>query len=33
MAGYVDVPHSTYDEWRANTIGNEYDLDGSHGYQ
>lgn len=33
MAGYVDVPHSTYDEWRANTIGNEYDLDGQAGYQ
>lgn len=31
--GYVDVPHNTYDEWRADTIGNEYDLDGHHGCQ
>ena len=31
--GYVDVPHSTYDEWRSNTIGNEYDLDGQYGCQ
>lgn len=31
--GYVDVPHATYDEWRANTIGNEYDLDHQHGCQ
>lgn len=31
--GYVDVPHSTYDEWRANTIGNGYDLDGYYGCQ
>lgn len=30
-SGYVDVPHNTYDEWRNNTIGNEYDLDGSYG--
>lgn len=32
-SGYVDVPHSTYDEWRSNTIGNEYDLDGYYGCQ
>ena len=32
-SGYVDVPHATYDEWRANTIGNEYDLDGYYGCQ
>ena len=31
--GYVDVPHATYDEWRANTIGNEYNLDGQYGCQ
>lgn len=31
--GYVDVPHDTYDQWRANTIGNEYNLDGQHGCQ
>ena len=30
--GYVDVPHGTYSEWRSNTIGNAYDLDGSYGY-
>lgn len=33
MAGYVNVPHSTYDEWRSHTIGQEYDLDGFYGYQ
>ena len=32
-SGYVDVPHVTYDEWRNNTIGNEYDLDGYYGCQ
>lgn len=32
-SGYVDVPHSTYAEWKANTIGHEYDLDGSFGCQ
>lgn len=32
-SGYVNVPHSTYDEWRSNTIGNEYDLDGQYGCQ
>lgn len=31
--GYVDVPHSSYDEWKANTIGKEYDLDGHYGCQ
>jgi len=31
--GYVSVPHSTYDEWRSNTIGNEYDVDGYYGCQ
>lgn len=31
--GYVDVPHATYDEWRANTIGNEYNVDGQYGCQ
>lgn len=31
--GYVDVPHASYSEWRANTIGNEYDLDGAWGCQ
>lgn len=32
-SGYVDVPHSTYDEWKSHTIGNEYDLDGHYGCQ
>lgn len=32
-SGYVNVPHSTYAEWRANTINNEYDLDGHYGCQ
>ena len=31
--GYTDVPHNNYDEWKANTIGHEYDLDGSYGCQ
>lgn len=31
--GYEDVAHATYDEWRSNTIGKEYDLDGSYGCQ
>lgn len=31
--GYVNVAHSTYDEWRANTIGRAFDLDGSFGCQ
>ena len=26
--GYRQVAHSTYDEWRAATIGNRYDVDG-----
>ena len=33
MAGYVNVPHDTYDVWKSNTLGNEYDLDGYYGYQ
>lgn len=32
-SGYVDVAHATYDEWRTNTLGNAYDLDGSYGCQ
>lgn len=31
--GYVDVPHATYSEWKANTNGNGYDIDGSYGCQ
>lgn len=32
-SGYVDLPHSSYSEWKSVTIGNEYDLDGSYGCQ
>lgn len=32
-SGYVDLPHATYDEWKYNTLGNEYDLDGAYGCQ
>lgn len=31
--GYVDVGHATYAEWKANTNGNGYDIDGSYGCQ
>lgn len=31
--GYVDVPHSTFAEWKANTLGNAYNLDGAYGCQ
>lgn len=31
--GYSDIPHSSYNEWKTNTIGHEYDLDGSYGCQ
>ena len=33
VQGYVTVPHSTYDIWRRNTIGKEYNVDGQHGCQ
>lgn len=26
---YVSIPHSTYAEWKSNTLGNSYDVDGS----
>lgn len=26
---YVNIPHSTYAEWKANTLGNQYDVDGT----
>lgn len=32
-SGYVDLPHASYNEWKAATIGNEYDLDGYYGCQ
>lgn len=25
---YVPIPHSTYAEWKSNTLGNSYDVDG-----
>ena len=31
--GYSDIPHTTYNEWKMNTIGHEYDLDGTYGCQ
>lgn len=31
--GYSDIAHSTYSEWKANTIGRAFDLDGSYGCQ
>lgn len=31
--GYVDVAHTTYSEWRSNTLNNGYDIDGSYGCQ
>ena len=31
--GYVDVPHATYSEWKSNTNGNGYDIDGAYGCQ
>ena len=31
--GYVEVPHSSYDEWRSATIGNGYNVDGLYGNQ
>lgn len=30
---YVEVPHSSYDEWRSHTIGNGYNVDGIYGNQ
>ena len=31
--GYVNIDHSTYDRWRNNTLGREFDVDGSFGCQ
>lgn len=31
--GYVDVPHTSYDEWKSNTNGNGYNIDGYYGCQ
>ena len=32
-SGYVDVPHSSYDEWKNNTLNNFYNIDFSSGSQ
>lgn len=31
--GYVTISHSTYLEWRTNTLGQAYDVDGLYGCQ
>jgi len=31
--GYVSIPHGTYDQWRAATLGNGYDADRQYGNQ
>lgn len=31
--GYTNIPHASYDEWKQNTLGNEYDVDGYYGCQ
>ena len=31
--GYVSVPHGSYNEWRAATLGNGYNVDYSYGNQ
>ena len=31
--GYVSIPHSTYAEWRSNTLGEAYDADGYYSCQ
>lgn len=31
--GYTSIGHDTYLEWRTNTLGNSYDVDGSYGCQ
>lgn len=31
--GYSNIAHSTYSEWKINTIGRAFDLDGSYGCQ
>lgn len=31
--GYSDIPHGSYAIWKSNTLGHEYDLDGSFGCQ
>lgn len=31
--GYVSIPHSSYSEWKTNTLNNGYDADGLYGNQ
>lgn len=31
--GYVTIGHDTYETWKANTLGQEYDVDGVYGCQ
>lgn len=31
--GYSNIAHATYSEWKTNTIGRAFDLDGSYGCQ
>ena len=31
--GYSNIPHATYNQWKTNTIGHAYDLDGAFGCQ
>lgn len=31
--GYSDIAHSSYAEWKVNTLGRAFDLDGSYGCQ
>lgn len=31
--GYTTIGHATYIEWRTNTLGHEYDVDGAYGCQ
>lgn len=33
MEGYTTIGHATYDEWRTNTMGHSYDVDGYYGAQ
>lgn len=30
---YLEIPHSSYNEWRTATIGNGYNVDGAYGNQ
>lgn len=31
--GYITVPHSSYYQWKVNTLNNGFDVDGSYGCQ